>query len=255
VLIDYLLYFLKAKNAHGVHSPFVFDFYNTVFKNKIIFPEFQKIETLRNIQKKNHTKIFVEDLGAGSKYTKDNQRSIANITKKSSKKPFWGQLLFKIIQKYNYTTILDLGTSMGFTTAYMALAKKDTEITTFEGCPQTLNIANQNLKQLDLNNVEFITGNIDKTLPKFLKTIEKIDLVFFDANHKYEPTINYFNFCLAKIHNDSCFIFDDIYWSKEMKIAWKKIKENPAVFITIDLYFIGLVFFNKNSTKQEFILK
>lgn len=255
MLIDYFLYFLKAKNAHGVHSPFVFDFYNTVFKNKIVSPEFQKIETLRNLQKKNHTKIFVEDFGAGSKYTKDNQRSIGNITAKSSKKPFWGRLLFSIIQKYNYSTIIDLGTSMGFTTAYMAHAKTNSKITTFEGCPQTINIASQNLKQLALNNVEFITGNIDNTLPKFLKTIEKIDLVFIDSNHKYEPTINYFNYCITKIHNDSCIVFDDIYWSEEMKLAWKKIKENPAVFITIDLFFVGLVFFNKNSTKQNFILK
>ncbi|HEX8547054.1 MAG TPA: class I SAM-dependent methyltransferase, partial [Cytophagaceae bacterium] len=85
--------------------------------------------------------------------------------------------------------------------------------------------------------------------------LEKLDMVFFDANHKYDPTLNYFNLCLQKVHEESIFIFDDIYWSKEMTKAWKEIIAHPSVILSIDLFHFGLVFFRKNQPKQHFKLK
>ena len=67
--------------------------------------------------------------------------------------------------------------------------------------------------------------------------------------------MNYFNICLEKIHEDTVFIFDDIYWSAEMTKAWNEIKANPKVVVTIDLFQIGLVFFKKTQEKQDFMLK
>jgi len=49
--------------------------------------------------------------------------------------------------------------------------------------------------------------------------------------------------------------FDDIHWSKEMEEAWEEIKAHPKVLITIDLFFVGLVFFRTNQPKQHFKLR
>jgi hypothetical protein len=79
-------------------------------------------------------------------------------------------------------------------------------------------------------------------------------LVFFDGNHKREPTLSYFSQCLAYAHSDSVFVFDDIHWSDEMEYAWEEIKNHPQVTITIDLFFLGLVFFRREQAKQNFIV-
>ena len=127
---------------------------------------------------------------------------------------------------------MDLGTSFGITTAYLAKANQNLRITTFEGCPETLKIAQSVFTKLELKNIKPILGNINQTLPEALADIETLDFAFFDANHRKLPTIEYFEKCLAKKHENSCFVFDDIYWSEEMKSAWNEIKQHPEVSIT-----------------------
>jgi predicted O-methyltransferase YrrM len=85
--------------------------------------------------------------------------------------------------------------------------------------------------------------------------MQTLDLVFFDGNHRYQPTMNYFNLCLKKANENSVFVFDDIYWSNEMTKAWEEIKNHKDVTVTIDLFSVGLVFFRTQQAKQHFILK
>jgi predicted O-methyltransferase YrrM len=164
-------------------------------------------------------------------------------------------LLYRLIQQFNPQTIFDLGTSLGITTIYQAKACEKGRVFTFEGCPTTAQIAKENFKALKCNNIEVIVGNLDETLSKKISEIDQLDFVFFDANHRYEPTVQYFEQCLAKITEDSVFVFDDIHWSEEMHAAWNYILNHPSVMISIDLFYVGLVFFRKNQPKQHFVLR
>ena len=49
-------------------------------------------------------------------------------------------------------------------------------------------------------------------------------------------------------------IFDDIYWSKGMTEAWKTIIKHPSVSLSIDTFFWGIVFFNKDIEKEHYYL-
>jgi predicted O-methyltransferase YrrM len=167
-------------------------------------------------------------------------------------------LLFRLVKRFKAKTIVDLGTSLGVTTAYLAQSAKRTQgqVITFEGCPQTAAVAQQNFAQLGLTNITTVVGNIDQTLDQQVAALSApIDLAFFDANHRYEPTVRYFETCLPKIQNDTVFIFDDIHWSTEMEQAWAYIQKHPAVSVTVDLYWVGLVFFRKEQPKQDFVLQ
>jgi hypothetical protein len=51
-------------------------------------------------------------------------------------------------------------------------------------------------------------------------------------------------------------IFDDIHWSEGMEKAWLEIKKNKEVSCTIDLFFVGVVFFRKEfKEKLEFSIR
>lgn len=255
IYIDYLKYLVKSGNEHSLHSPFLFEFYTKVVKNKKSNPAFEQIEKLRKELLQNQTQIKVLDLGAGSLLDNNPTKRIASIAKNSKKSPRWGKLFYYIIQYYQHKSIFDLGTSLGVTTIYEALANTDAEIVSFEGCPETAKIAQQNFDKLAAKNINLVVGNIDETLPIALEKVEKLDFVFFDANHRYEPTIRYFEACLNKAHEDSCFIFDDIYWSDEMKEAWNYIKQHPRVSVSADFFWIGIVWFRKKQVKQDFVLR
>ncbi|MCC7526845.1 MAG: SAM-dependent methyltransferase, partial [Chitinophagaceae bacterium] len=77
-----------------------------------------------------------------------------------------------------------------------------------------------------------------------------------DGNHRKEPTLAYFNQLMRHAGNNSLFIFDDIHWSAEMEEAWRDIQLHPAVTCSIDLFFIGIVFFTPDiKEKQHFTIR
>ena len=255
-MIKYYLQFLFAsKNEHSLHSPFVFELYTKIIQTKTQFTVFEQIENLRKKLFKNCSIINITDFGAGSRIYKTNQREIRQIAKSAEKNPKFGKLLFRLIQHFKPSTIFDLGTSLGITTIYESKAYESSQIFTFEGCPATATIAQQNFNELNCKNIEIIIGNIDETLPIELSKIGQLDFAFFDANHRFEPTIKYFKLCLEKATENSVFVFDDIHWSEEMHEAWQVIKNHPRVMISIDLFYVGILFFRKNQPKQNFTLR
>lgn len=207
--------------------------------------------------RQNQNVVSITDFGAGSKVNASKQRTVRDIARHSQKPARFGRLLFRLVRHFGAGAIVDLGTSLGLTTAYLAQAASahGGNVLTFEGCPQTADLAQQNFEQLNLQNVTVVVGNIDETLAVQVSGLKQIDLVFFDANHRYEPTIRYFETCLQKHHNNSVFVFDDIHWSDEMEQAWSYIKAHPAVSVTVDLFWIGLVFFRREQPKQDFVLR
>lgn len=255
-MIKYFSQFLfSSKNEHSLHSPFVFELFTKIIKSKARFSCFEQIERLRKQLIKNRSIVEITDFGAGSRIYKTNRREIRQIAKSAEKKPKFGELLFRLVEHFKPATIFDLGTSLGITTIYISKAYSDSKITTFEGCSVIADIATQNFKELNCKNIKLITGNIDDTLQIELSKIKQLDFVFFDANHRFEPTIKYFEFCLEKATEESIFVFDDIHWSNEMHEAWQFIRNHPRVMISIDLFYLGLVFFRKNQPKQDFVLR
>lgn len=264
-----LSYLLKAQNEHGLHSPFVYDLYLDTIRKNEFKPEFEIIELVRQQMLNSQQQITITDYGAGSKINQSNIRRVSDIAQHSKKSARLGQLFQRLIQRFHYEYIFDLGTSLGLTTLYLHTASFDNKVFTFEGCPATAAIAQQNFEKVRkqiastsiqtnkdiLQNPILVVGNLDQTLDKVVGEVPRIDFAFFDANHRYEPTIRYFETCLKKAHNDSLFVFDDIHWSDEMEQAWEVIKKHPAVTVTIDLLSIGLVFFRKEQRKQDFVLR
>jgi predicted O-methyltransferase YrrM len=252
--VKYLKYSYLKTNAHGIHSPFVFDLYNHVIQNKTLFYAYSTIEPFRKALLEDKRTIKVKDMGAGSGSGNSAVRTISKIASTAAKKPKYSQLLFRLADHFQPQTILEIGTSLGLSTMYLAIAQSKSQVITIEGCPETRKIALENFKKASLQNIRSLEGNFDSVLPEVLSTVNSLDFVFFDGNHRKAPTISYFGQCLEKANNESVFIFDDIYWSKEMTEAWEIIKAHPRVTVSIDLFQMGIVFFRKEQAKQHFIL-
>ena len=254
----YLRYYITSSNGkgHGIHSPFVFDFIIQVLNDDRGFYPYKKIERLRNNLKTDTTVLEVEDYGAGSVVSKTKRRTISEIAKSALKPKKFGQLMFRMVDFYSPKIILELGTSLGITTAYLASANSKTNVVTMEGAKSIAEVAANNLVSLGLENVSLVLGNFDETLAPTLAKIRTIDFAFVDGNHRKEPTLIYFEELIKYSHDHTILIFDDIHWSEEMEAAWETIKADKRVKLTIDLFFIGLVFFRKDfMEKQDFVIR
>ncbi len=249
----YIRYFLTASNGkgHGVHSPFVFDFIKNVLNDNTQYACYKNIEKLRNQLLVNDAAIEVEDFGAGSAIIKSNTRIVKNIAHSSLKPKKYSQLLFRIVKHYLPNTILELGTSFGITTAYLASGKLDAQVYTCEGATNIAAIAQHTFNNLNLRNITLLQGDFDKTLQPLFQKLQNVDLAFVDGNHRKIPTLAYFEKLLRHSNPTSIFIFDDIHWSYEMEQAWEIIMQNPSVTLTIDLFFIGIVCINPSIIEKQ----
>jgi predicted O-methyltransferase YrrM len=255
-VLSYIRFLFRSGNAHGLHSPFVFGLYAHVIHHDGTFAAYEPIEARRQQLQQDSTLITVRDFGAGSHTGAGRQRRVSSIARTAAKPRQFGQLLFRLVNHFQPRTILELGTSLGLTTAYLAAPNSQARVITFEGCPQTAAVARQTFAALNLHNTEVVEGNLDETLAPTLACLASpIDFAFFDGNHRYEPTVRYFEQCLPHRTDQSIFILDDIHWSAEMEQAWTTIKAHPDVRLTVDLFFIGLVFFRRNQPKQHFVLR
>ncbi len=251
-------YYFSAKNGkgHGIHSPFVFDFVKNVLNDKKKYDCYKSIEPLRKQLLNDNTTIAVEDFGAGSAVIPFNDRKVSAIAASSLKKKKFAQLLFRIVKYYQPANIVELGTSFGITTSYLACASRGSKVFTLEGSKTIGEIAEANFKKLKLENIYFIPDSFERSFPKLLSKIKSIDLLFIDGNHRGDATLTYFRESLKKLGPSSIFIFDDIHWSPDMEEAWRQIKADSSVTLTIDLFFVGLVFFNPDfKVKQDFTIR
>ncbi len=251
-LKSYLVFLLRSGNEHGLHCPFIFDIYCTAIRPQKTFYCFQGIEELRHSLQQQTRVINVTDLGTGGG---SNERSIESIANRTLKPPHIAQMLFRVVQYLQPLHILDLGTSLGITTAYLASGNPKAKVYSFEGCQNIAQEARRNFKKLSIRNVEIIEGNIDYTLQERLERLPSLDFAFIDANHTFEATLRYFEICLSKAHRQTVIVFDDIYWSEGMARAWETIKADKRVILSVDLFYLGITFLRPLQPKQHFILR
>ncbi len=254
-LFNYINYLLKAKNQHGIHSPFVYELYNNVIIDQTPYYVFSDIESIRAKLLLTDLEIEINDFGAGSKVNSSNRRKIKSIAKNSLKSKKYAQLLFRLVNRFKPKNVLELGTSLGISAMYLASVSSKIQVTTIEGCPNIAKVAQINFDKLGLKNIKLINQNFDDFLPNYLYKMTLLDMVFFDGNHTKEATLKYFDWCVENALINSVFIFDDIYWSKGMNEAWNEIIKHPKITTTIDLFAVGIVFFNTDLSKENFVLR
>lgn len=251
--IAYIKFILSATNQHGVHSPFIYKFVTECLYNKSNYPDYGLINKYRQKLKSSNKVLEIIDLGEGSKSLNSKQRRVKQMVNVSSSSRKEAQLLYRLSQYFNLSTILELGTSLGMGTYAMALSNKHVNVTSIEGCKNTSEFAQSSLNSLEVKNVDFQIGNFSEVIPNL--NHPSFDCIYFDGHHNKDATIQYFEALLPKAHNNSVFIFDDIYWSKGMTDAWEYVKNHKAIGVTVDCFHLGFVFFRKEQAKEHFKIR
>ncbi len=247
----FLNYQYRAKTKYYLHSPFVYQFYLNVLEGDVN-SDLQAITKLRKELSRNKTEIKITDFGTGN----NRSKTISALEQEVAIRPKYGRLLYRLVKYFKPKQILELGTSIGLSSTYMALAGSQIEVTSLEGADKLIEVAKDNYHKLGLSNIKTITGSFEETLPSYLHNQACLGLVFFDGNHRKEATLSYFHQCLQKANDDSIFIFDDIHWSEEMHEAWLEIKAHPQITLTLDVFQFGICFFRKEKlAKEEFVLR
>jgi predicted O-methyltransferase YrrM len=251
-------YFAQASSGkgHGIHSPFVYQLIREVLNDDRDYYAYKLIETAKQNLLLDDRLLQVRDLGAGSGNSGDSEIMVSQIATKSVSSQKFGRLLFRLANFYRANIIVEMGSSLGISTAYLASADPGSQVITLEGSPAIAKIAGETFGKLKLENISQITGNFDELLSGVLLSHSRVDLVFIDGNHRKKPVLEYFEQFLQKISSSSLIVIHDIHWSREMEDAWLCIQEHPRVNMTVDIFSAGLVFFREEfQIKQKFTIR
>jgi predicted O-methyltransferase YrrM len=227
-----------------------------VFNDDRDYYAYKLIETVKKNLLQDTRVLNVNDLGAGSRQKRESKKTIAEIARNAVSDQKFGRLLFRLANFYRARVIIEMGSSLGISTAYLASADAGSQVVTMEGSQAVSGIAKETFQKLKLNNISQSTGNFEKTLSTQIDLNPPPDLVFIDGNHRKKPVIEYFEKFLNKISSSSLIIIHDIHWSREMEDAWEIIQNHPRVKMSIDIFSAGLVFFrNEFQVKQQFVIR
>ena len=250
---QYIKFLLKSTNQHGVHSPFVYQFVTKCLYDKKKYDAYKKLQNYRKTLKNSKAELDITDLGEGSKTLGNEVRKVSQMVSTSSSTKKEARLLYRVAKYFKLSSVLELGTSLGVGTYAFALANENSKIITIEGCKNTSNFTQSQFQDLGIDNTYFNIGAFSFEIEKLEQ--KHFDCIYFDGHHNKEATIQYFEALIPKVHNDSIFIFDDIYWSKEMTEAWDYIKAHKAVTVTVDCFHLGFIFFRKEQAKEHFRIR
>ncbi len=257
----YLRHIFCAWNTtgEGIHSPYLFELVRFVLRDENAYYCFADIERRRELLLACQEVLDVTDFGsAGSPEGKLVQRRVCDIAKTHLERPKIGQLLFRLVNfiaqhEKRPLEIIELGTSLGVTTAYLASADSRHRVLTLEGSEAVLRVAQGVWRALRLENIEWQQGNIDDTLYKCAR--EKLDLAYVDANHTFEATMRYVRFLLPRMNEKGVIVVDDIHHSEQMEQAWAALKDDARVTTSMDLYHVGLLFVDPHYLKRHYRIR
>jgi predicted O-methyltransferase YrrM len=252
-ILSYIKFLFGSTNHHGVHSPFVFDFITKCLYDKSYHLAYDNFKAYYDNIISSDDVLDIIDLGEGSKTLNSKSRKVKHMAKMSSSSLKKAKILYRTSKYFDFRVILELGTSLGMASYTFAIANVSSKITTIEGCSNTANYTSSLFDKFMVKNINLITGSFAETIPTLPQ--KQFDCIYFDGHHNKNATLKYFKALLPKTHNDSVFIFDDIYWSRGMTEAWEFIKAHKAVTVSVDIFHFGFVFFRKEQTKEHFKIR
>lgn len=247
-VLKFIGHWLRSNSRHGTHSPFVYDLiekalYAKSMTDKSIRKHFDEL--------RNHNQV-IRGVDYGKLNSPEVQLNVRDIARRSAAKTFESELLSKLVAYHKPTRVLELGTNIGKSTAFMAEANKGEVVVTIEGNAQMGEFAKAQFSQLKLSNIQVRNETFDQF---FAGNSEKFQLVFMDGDHTYDSTLRYYDQAKKCLEGEGPIVLHDIYWSDDMNRAWEKIKADEDATVTIDLFFFGLVYLRKSQRKEHFSIR
>ncbi len=255
IFVKYISYKLTARHrkGHGIHSPFVFRLISEVVAHNPDSARLREVSLWHHTLLKNRHMISTNTFGAGSHLGENQARQVSLMARKSSVSSKYGRLLYRLAEFFKPGEIVELGTGLGVSGAYLKAGAPQSILTTVEGDAARSAFVATGFLKIRYPDVRVVNQTFDDFLADFEPGSLPL-MIFIDGDHSFEATMRYYKRLTAHIQHGTILIIDDIHWSGDMERAWEQIKKEKSSALTVDLFFMGLVFFREGIIPQDFIV-
>ncbi len=243
LFLSYLLYRWNTLFIVRKENEFVCKIRDS-FRNSNSRLDFEsELKIYRTQTKASKKALEIKDFGAGSKKL-GRIRTLQSIYTSSVTPIKWQRFLHNLVKDFSANHILEMGTSLGFTTVYLSKATTGKAIT-IEACPSICKESQTLFEQVHINNVQ----SINSTFQDYFNTIspsQKFDFVFIDGHHDGAALLDYVHLLKPHLFPNALIIVDDIRWSEGMHEAWTKLISDVQFSNYWDGFKMGLLQLNNH---------
>lgn len=248
-------YFFRSghRKGFGVHSPFVFYLVTKVIEERCPYYKYELVEKVRDALLKTKKSLMVEDGEQGGM----ELRSISKEVAGSMKLPSYDQLLFRLVNHSKAQYLLEMKSSFGLSTMYMAAPDSRSRIWTMEE-GETAVYANLSFGHAGFRNIHLTEGRCGDKLDDVLRKMDRIDFLFFnpdDRVYDFSQMERMFLKCSSKLHSRSVVVLDAIHRSEASAKLWRVLKSDERVRVTVDVYSYGIAYYGEELQKEDYDLR
>lgn len=241
-LKNYLRYLFCSRHwrGYGVHSPFAFDLVTNVIREELPYYKYSLVEKIRKLYHTSKKSLEVDGRTVPVPELAHGEIS-----------PACGQLLFRLVNKYKPANVVATKMGMGISSMYLAAPNSKLPVVTFCESESVASFVSGYMKQTGFGNVFVIKGRADD-LSTRLADVDALGLLYVNDCFSGEDLDRRMEVCLRKRGEQSIFVIDHIYENASMTAAWHRLQALEEVRVTVDLFHIGIVFFDKKLQKEDY---
>lgn len=232
----FLSWYASSRTAFSVHSPLLYSLCTEVLDDNRGYYAFESIEHQRSLLLSSAGDSILNDLAGTS-----SGRSIklADSLQRAATPSWKGQFLFRLAQWWKPDAILEVGTHLGFGTAYLASARKGSTVWTIDQSTQAQEIAKKLWNSQALDHIKPICDDMKQGLDRMEWDQGQRWLIYLDADHRSNAVEQVIQTLETKLESPFLIAIDDIRWSVDMHEGWKKwCSTRDGAWI--DLFQLGL---------------
>lgn len=247
---QYIKYFFKSKHwrGYGVHSPYMFYLVTMIIEDRNSFYRFSQIENMRKVLKNTTKTLMVGNEG------EKKEVKISSLLKQGSISPSYDQLLFRLSRYFHPKNILEIGTTIGLSTMYMAAPDSTCNVYTVEKDAGISSLARLNFKRAEFSNIKVLNENVSSPVVTDLIKTNQIDLYYFGRKASDEDVRCVLECTTNRYSSSTVIMISDIYKTKEREILWNEMKQIKGVRVCLELFFYGILIFNEDLQPQSYNL-
>jgi len=224
---------LRYRKGFGVHSPFIYNLITKVIEEKTPYYFFDDIENFR-------------------KELLSRENPLNTLTADETQHKNYGALLFRLVNFFKCRNVLQIGTSTGVMSLYLALPLRNScKCYALEERPGLTQSVRTFAENYSLTNLHLTEGAYAENLLKLNSDNASFDFIFINTRGDSDKTNETFRLVETFIYQNTVMVIDNIRQNKAIKNIWQEIKNRSDVTLTIDLFSLGLVFFNTQLHKQH----
>ncbi len=236
--IQYIKFYLSASNSkgHGTHSPLVYHFITEILNDTRNFYAYQDIDIVKKQLLSDNRKLNF--LG--------KETSVASFMKEAIPTKY-NKLLFRMVAYYKPNYIIEVGSSLGITTAYLASPEKRNLVQTIETNLELGVIASETLSSLALPNTTQSKGSLKEVVSK----LSERTFGFILINHANWESEELAQHLLDFVEEDAIVIFVEINKNLQTKLFWDNLIYQQNKTISVTLFYFGIIFLKKEVLKKQ----